>query len=96
MANFVSSSLKSSASHLPQTNPISADNSPDDPFSYLEALHSPDAAQWVKAMTEEIDSLRENKTWELVRLPNGRKAIQCKWVFETKYRPNGDIDKFKA
>ena len=66
------------------------------PFSYLEALHSPDAAQWVKAMTEEIDSLRENKTWELVRLPNGRKAIQCKWVFETKYRPNGDIDKFKA
>jgi hypothetical protein len=30
------------------------------------------------AMTEEINSLKENKTWELVRLPDGRKAIQCK------------------
>ena len=95
-SNFVSPSLASSAYHVQSTNPISADTSPDDPFSYLDALHSPDAAQWVKAMTEEIDSLRENKTWELVRLPDGRKAIQCKWVFKTKYLPNGDIDKFKA
>lgn len=94
--SLVSNSLESSANSLQSTNPISDDFSPDDPFSYLKALHSPDAAQWVKAMTEEIGSLRENKTWELVRLPDGRKAIQCKWVFKTKYLPNGDIDKFKA
>ena len=36
------------------------------------ALHSPDAAQWVHAMTEEVNSLQESKTWELVRLPDGR------------------------
>ena len=78
------------------TNPITADFSPDDPFTYLEALHSPDAAKWVHAMTDEVNSLKENKTWELVRLPDGRKAIQCKWVFKTKYLPNGHIDKFKA
>ena len=47
-------------------------------------------------MTEEINSLKESKTWELVRLPDGRKAIQCKWVFKTKYLPTGSIDKFKA
>lgn len=89
-------SLESSASSSQPTNPVSADSSLDDPSSYLEALHRPDAAQWVKTMTEEIHSLKENKTWELVRLPDGRKAIQCKWVFKTKYLPNGDIDKFKA
>ena len=47
-------------------------------------------------MSEEFDSLKENKSWELVRLPDGRQAIQCKWVFTTKYLPNGKVDKFKA
>ena len=47
-------------------------------------------------MTEEIASLRENKTWKLVRRLDDRKAIKCKWVFKTKYLPNGNVDKFKA
>ena len=81
-ASFLSHSLESSAA---TPNPISSETFPDDPFSYLEALHNPDAAHWVKAMTEEVDSHRENKTWELVRLPDGRKAIQCKWVFKTQW-----------
>jgi hypothetical protein len=78
------------------SSPVTADFSPDDPFTYLEALHSPDVARWIDAMTEEVNSLKESKTWELVRLPDGRQAIQCKWVFKTKYHPNGKIDKFKA
>ena len=81
---------------FPPSHTNIADFLPDDPFTYLEALHSPEAAQWVQAMTEEINSLRESKTWELVRLPDGRQAIECKWVFKTKYLPNGNIDKFKA
>lgn len=84
------------SSSLPSSPQITADYSPDDPYTYLEALQSSDAAQWIHAMTEEIHSLKENKTWELVRLPDGRQAIQCKWVFKTKYLPNGNIDKFKA
>jgi hypothetical protein len=78
------------------SSPVTADFSPDDLFTYLEALHSPDVARWIDAMTEEVNSLKERKTWELVRLPDGRQAIQCKWVFKTKYHPNGKIDKFKA
>ena len=45
-------SLKSSAPSSQTSNPITTDSSPDDPFTYLEALHSPNAAQWVHAMTE--------------------------------------------
>ena len=78
------------------SSPVTADFSPDDPTTYYEALHSPEAEKWVHAMTEEVNSLKESKTWELVRLPDGRQAIQCKWVFKTKYMPNGNIDKFKA
>ena len=91
-----SSLLESTISSTQTSNPVTADFSPDDPFTYLDALHSPDAAQWVHALTEEINSLKKRKTWELVSLPDGCQAIQCKWVFKTKYLPNGNIDKFKA
>lgn len=78
------------------SNPVTADVSPNDPFTYQEALRSHDVAQWVHAMTDKIDFLKDNKTWELLRFPNGRKAIKCKWVFKTKYLPNDIVDKFKA
>lgn len=89
-------SLESAIPSSQTTGSITADFSPDDPFTYLDAFHSPDAAQWVHAMTKEINSLKGSKTWELVRLPDGCKAIQCKWIFKTKYLPNGSIDKFKV
>ena len=39
-------------------------------------------------MEEEMNSLDKNKTWFLVKLPNGKKALQNKWVF----RVNDEID----
>ncbi|KAG8503539.1 hypothetical protein CXB51_001508 [Gossypium anomalum] len=35
-------------------------------------------------MQEEIESLHKNKTRGLVKLPKGKKAIRCKWVFKKK------------
>ena len=35
-------------------------------------------------MTEEMESLHKNQTWELVKLPRGQKIIGCKWVFKKK------------
>jgi len=35
------------------------------------------------AMMEEMNSLY-NDTWELLELPNGKKAIGCKWMFVKK------------
>ena len=31
-----------------------------------------------------MESLNKNGTWDLVRLPKGKKAIRCKWVFKKK------------
>jgi hypothetical protein len=47
-------------------------------------------------MQEEINSLKEMGTWDLVKLPNGRKIITCKWVIRKKLDKNGNISKFKA
>lgn len=46
-------------------------------------------------MQEEMDSLQKNDTYELVKLPEGRKALKNKWVF--KLKKDGDkLVKYKA
>ncbi|KAM0977924.1 hypothetical protein ACFX13_014221 [Malus domestica] len=48
-------------------------------------------------MDEEMKSLHKNKTWKLVQLPKGKKAIGCKWVYAKKMESLGkDNVRFKA
>ena len=42
-----------------------------------------------------MDSLLEIKTWELVKLPKGRKALQNKWVYSIKHEGEGKKEKYK-
>ena len=51
---------------------------------------------WCSAMKEEMDALTNNGTWDLVRLPVGKKAIGCRWVSTVKVDPNGSIARLKA
>ena len=64
-----------------------------DPQTYEDATH---ATRWKKTMKEEFNSLQKNNTWELVDLPPGRKLVQCKWVFKTKFVADGSPLKYKA
>ena len=52
-----------------------------EPSTYNEAIAALDAETWLQAMRFEMDSIKENNTWELVELPAGRKSLPCKWVF---------------
>ena len=52
-----------------------------EPATYREAIVSKEAGLWIGAMSEEIESLHKNETWDLVKLPNGRRVVGCKWVF---------------
>ena len=48
-------------------------------------------------MDEEMAALDVNKTWDLAPLPEGKKAIGCKWVYKIKHNTNGfAIRKYKA
>ena len=47
-------------------------------------------------MEEEMDSLAENNTWDLVQLPEGRNVVGCKWVFKLKWKVDGSIERYKA
>ena len=48
-------------------------------------------------MVEENESLSNNKTWELMELPKGKKPIGCKWVIKKKETVLGNVkERFKA
>ncbi|CAA7399994.1 unnamed protein product [Spirodela intermedia] len=67
--------------------------SSDEPVSFVEAEGHP---SWRKAMEEEMASIEENRTWSLVDLPHGRRAIGLKWVYKVKRDENGAVAKYKA
>jgi hypothetical protein len=64
---------------------------PETPLSYHNAIKSPQADEWHKAMKEEFNMLMEQGTWVLEHLPEGCKAIGCCWTFVIKFGPNGEI-----
>lgn len=57
----------------------------------VQRLEEPTKSKWIKAADEEYKSLMENKTWTLVDLPKGQKAIGSKWVFKEKLLPDGTL-----
>ncbi|CAI7922107.1 unnamed protein product [Closterium sp. NIES-54] len=69
---------------------------PGQPATLKEALESSDAEEWRKAMESELKSIEQNGTWELVELPEGRKAITSKWLFKIKSDADGKIKRYKS
>ena len=47
-------------------------------------------------MQDELRSLHENNTWELVDLPPGRNVVGCRWVYKIKRKEDGTIERYKA
>ncbi|CAI7783233.1 unnamed protein product, partial [Closterium sp. NIES-54] len=62
---------------------------PEEPASMEEALAGPDREKWLGSRDAEYQSLLENGTWDLVVLPEGKKAVQCKWVLRIKTDDKG-------
>lgn len=50
------------------------------PKTICEALSSNDSQRWRNAMISEIASLERNNTWVVTTLPEGKSALDCKWV----------------
>lgn len=68
----------------------------EEPKTYNEAKSSDQAKQWEEAANAEYKSLIDNGTWELVKLPPGRKTVGCKWVFKVKHGADGEVTRFKS
>ncbi|MCO5586091.1 hypothetical protein L7F22_040030 [Adiantum nelumboides] len=64
-----------------------------EPTCFQEAIGKP---EWESAMDDEMDALVKNETWDLVRLPSGKKAIGSKWVYKIKCKSDGSVERYKA
>nr|GFB12194.1 ribonuclease H-like domain-containing protein [Tanacetum cinerariifolium] len=83
----------SSSSSVSGSNIITADflvdNSGNDAYSSDELVAKLEE-------NHEMDALLRNGTWEIVELPEGRKAIGSKWIYKIKFKSSGEIDRYKA
>jgi hypothetical protein len=64
-----------------------------EPANYIKAR---DDLTWRAAMEQEIKSVEQNRTWELVPLPDGHRPISLKWVFKLKKDELSTVIKHKA
>ena len=64
-----------------------------DPVDYEQAKQH---EQWRNDMNDDYDSLMKNQTWELVQLFENKVPIGRKWLYKSKFKADGRIDKLKA
>ncbi|XP_039029447.1 uncharacterized protein LOC120163628 [Hibiscus syriacus] len=64
-----------------------------EPVNVYEALQP---SHWRVAVHVEFEALRKNGTWILLKLPEGRSVVGCKWLFKLKKNPDGSINRYKA
>ena len=69
----------------------------EEPTNYKQAMSSKDKKKWLSAMNEEIISLKKNNTWILVKKPQDKKLVGCKWIYKIKEgTANGELPRHKA
>ncbi|GKF32833.1 retrotransposon protein, putative, ty1-copia subclass, partial [Tanacetum coccineum] len=68
----------------------------DEPANYKEAMASPEAAKWKKAMKSEIQSMYDNQVWNLIDTTHGLKTVGCKWIFKKKTNMDGKVHIYKS
>jgi len=55
---------------------------PFEPKTLHQAKNDACWLEWERAMLEEVNSLNQNKTWELVDPPKNRRILSGKWVYK--------------
>ena len=43
-----------------------------------------------------MEAHRLNGTWEIVKLPPGKRAIGSRWFMKVKHNADGSLDRYKA
>ncbi|GJZ81343.1 putative RNA-directed DNA polymerase [Tanacetum coccineum] len=67
-----------------------------EPECYAEAMEDEHKKEWFEAMQDEMNSLHENNTFELVKLPKGKRALKNKWVYKLKTEEHTSRPRYKA
>jgi hypothetical protein len=63
---------------------------------YAEATEDEHKLEWVDAMQDEMQSLHDNHTFELVKLPKGKRTLTNRWIYKVKQQEHTSQPRFKA
>nr|GEW63932.1 putative retrotransposon protein [Tanacetum cinerariifolium] len=64
--------------------------------NYKDALLDPESDKLLNDMNVEMQSIKDNKVWELVDLPPNGKIVGHKWLFKKKTDMDGAVHTYKA
>ncbi|GKD08219.1 retrotransposon protein, putative, ty1-copia subclass, partial [Tanacetum coccineum] len=67
-----------------------------EPANYKAALLDPESGKWMSAMNVEMQSMKDNKVWDLVDIPPNGKTVCSKWLFKKKTDMDGVVHTYKA
>uniref|UniRef100_A0A2N9HVY0 Reverse transcriptase Ty1/copia-type domain-containing protein n=1 Tax=Fagus sylvatica TaxID=28930 RepID=A0A2N9HVY0_FAGSY len=96
---------KSPSTSIESVNPIydespladpSSDKSPTADPTFDESPLSTPTANLVNITASKPRHSHQTSTWDLVDLPVGKFAIDCKWVYKIKTQFDGIVDRYKA
>ncbi|GJS64367.1 zinc finger, CCHC-type containing protein [Tanacetum coccineum] len=67
-----------------------------EPANYKAALLDPESDKWLNAINVEMQSMKDNKVWDLVDLPPSGKTVGSEWLFKKKTDIDGVVHTYKA
>ncbi|GKC35922.1 retrotransposon protein, putative, ty1-copia subclass [Tanacetum coccineum] len=67
-----------------------------EPANYKAALLDHESDKWLNAMNVEMQSMKDNRVWDLVDLPPNDKTVGSKWLFKKKTDMDGVVHTYKA
>nr|GEV13491.1 hypothetical protein [Tanacetum cinerariifolium] len=67
-----------------------------EPTNYKAALLDPESEKWLNSMNVEMQSMKDNEVWVLVKLPPNCKTVGSKWLFKKKTDMDGNVHIYKA
>ena len=69
----------------------------DPPLSFKDIFGRQDEKEWLKAVEEELNNMKNKNVYTIVsNIPNGKNLISSRWVFSYKRDDRGNIIKYKA
>ena len=67
-----------------------------DPSDLPDAMNRPDAVEWYGSCGLEIHQFTKGNVFTVVKRPDGKRILKCRWILKTKRGPNGEVIKRKA
>ncbi|GJV42389.1 retrotransposon protein, putative, ty1-copia subclass [Tanacetum coccineum] len=68
----------------------------NEPANYKDELLDLESDKWLNDMNVEMQSMKDNKVWDLVDLFPNCKTIGSKWLFKKKTDMDGAVHTYKA